>query len=220
MTFDMLTEEDLRVFPQYKKYDNGKSAILIHIPKTGGTSLRKSLSFPGIGKSKGRYKKHYDYYGLTQMVEAQVMEEALVIAFVRNPWDRLLSAYHFHKRKFIEQHPDKIAAGQGKRFSTFELWVRNIEHRGRFESQNLRPQLSWIQNTEGQIKAEFIGRFENMDADYLRICEQLKIPPKPLLHKNKSVQRPSDYREAYNPYLRSIVEEYYQADISLFGYQF
>src|SRR3954465_5712000 len=61
--------------------------IFIHIPKTAGVSISKSLF--------GNYTDHANIDWYLKHYEKRTVEQYYKVAFVRNPWDRLYSAYVF-----------------------------------------------------------------------------------------------------------------------------
>ena len=66
--------------------------IFIHINKCGGTSIDKVFS----GKFRG-HKKAFDY----KKLNPKEFENYFKFTFVRNPWDRVVSFYHYQmKRKW------------------------------------------------------------------------------------------------------------------------
>jgi len=72
---------------------------------------------------------------------------------------------------------------------------------------------------KGDPIVDFIGRYENLQEDFNKVCKAIGIAPVKLLHKNKS-ERPKDYREAYNNKTKEIVARVFAKDIELFKYTF
>ena len=64
--------------------------VFIHVPKTGGVSIRKSLFDQDIGPHTTALDQRI-YMGKKKY------NDFSVIAFVRNPWDRLVSAFFYLK---------------------------------------------------------------------------------------------------------------------------
>lgn len=118
-------------------------------------------------------------------------------AFVRNPWDRMVSL-HAH------------IAGRGISFEDFVLsppWQAEMY---------IKPQVSYLADERGALLVDFIGKFERLAEDLAFMnpsCERV------LLHLNKS-QRPADYRDCYTPETQARVGELFRADIETFGYEF
>jgi hypothetical protein len=70
---------------------------------------------------------------------------------------------------------------------------------------------------EGKIIVDFVGRYENLTQDFQQVCQIVNIDTS-LPSINRSVHR--DYKSYYNSTTKKMVEEYFKADIELFGYTF
>ncbi|MEX0919953.1 MAG: sulfotransferase family 2 domain-containing protein [Candidatus Pacearchaeota archaeon] len=84
---------------------------------------------------------------------------------------------------------------------------------------HFRSQYKFLTNNEGNLFTEFIGKFENLEKDYKKICEimGIKNPPK-LKHERKSKRK--NYRKYYDEETKKLVAERYKKDLELFGYRF
>ena len=202
-------------FPLYKKLPNGRELLFIHIPKTAGTSINRTLELPRPNRPK--FKKHYNISELVQLLPPEVLTRAFVFSVVRNPWDRLVSFYFFRRTVYLNRKSERTPK-RDQHFSSFEHWVYAEQEAGTLGKVNLRPQWEWFYDRDDQPVVNFIGRFERIEADFQRLCEQLGLPPIALEFHNKS-RRPADYRELYNKHLYKLVEEVYWRDIELFGYR-
>ena len=69
-------------------FDNYR-CIFIHVPKTGGMSVRKTLF------TKSDLYPHLTIRDYQSLLSEQEVGSYYKFAFVRNPWDRLVSAYSF-----------------------------------------------------------------------------------------------------------------------------
>jgi chondroitin 4-sulfotransferase 11 len=158
--------------------------IFIHVPKTGGTSLRTAL---GMGPAP--------YHITAQKLRQSFPDSAtkFSFAFVRNPWDRLVSYVHSMKNQW--ERPDRSQQLGG-----------------------FRPQVHYIMDDDGKPLVDFIGRYENLAEDFHTICVRIGIPTPPLPHLNRSVHR--QYRRYYDDDSKRFVAENYAADIERFGYSF
>ncbi|MCY1065280.1 sulfotransferase family 2 domain-containing protein [Nannocystis sp. RBIL2] len=132
-------------------------------------------------------------------------------AFVRNPWDWLVSRYFWsrdHQRLFDYEFPEMLRRlKNGVRLSSSALWLEDA----------LSPQVTRL-SIGGTIAVDFIGRFEALQSDFARICSHLRIGTKQLPHVFKTDHK--FYVDYYDDDTRAIVEELYAADIAAFGYQF
>jgi hypothetical protein len=213
---DLLTPEELNSFPLYREFPNGRKIIFIHINKTGGTSLRQALGLPPEEHWRGRFRKHYYYREVINFLPADVLDQATIATFVRNPWDRLVSLYCYRKWRASNEGFKKLPRLV---YASFTSWMQyHLETEG-FRQRNLQPQLSWLCDEEGQESVDFIGKFENLAQDAHRLCDLLGISPPVLPHLIKST-RNLNYRSYYTPELSEQVSHLYRADIERFDYSF
>ena len=199
--------EIVEQYPFYKKTTKG-SFLFIHIPKTGGTSINAAFNFPKPN-SLVQIKKHYRWCHIKPVLKPEIWEPSFKFCFIRNPWDRLFSHYRFRKRRLKSQD---LA-----HYKTFEHWL-NYELFENPKIGHLRPQLEWIKDEQGRIDMDFIGKFEQLQADFEIICQrnqlQLSLP-----HYEKS--HPAiDYKKQYTPEMIDLVGKFYQEDIAYFQYTF
>ena len=213
--------------------------IFIHIWKVAGTSITKALekyaynpdkylpkvllNKAGINSDSVNYLfKNIDRYHLLSpyaafsrhtkakqvkhKLTAQKYDQFYTFAFVRNPWDWQVSLYHYLlASKNHAQHEQIKAMG------SFEKYIEwKVDH-------NFVLQKDFVTDDSGNTIVDFIGRYENLAADFQTICEQLNLDVR-LPHANKS-QRTS-YQEYYNSYTKKLLEECYRADIDFFNYNF
>jgi hypothetical protein len=78
-------------------------------------------------------------------------------------------------------------------------------------------QKDFVTDSEGEMIVDFVGRYENLSKDFLKVCKILNINAS-LPHINKSSHM--NYRSYYSAKTRSLVEENFSEDIELFGYTF
>ncbi|NDB30230.1 hypothetical protein EB155_09620, partial [archaeon] len=120
--------------------------------------------------------------------------------FVRNPWDKIVSQYHYNRHKF------------GFKDSTFKEYVKAWDS-GKQISTFSSLNLHYIDE-----ELDFIGRFETLQQDFNIVCDNIGIPRQQLPHENKSKHK--HYTEYYDDETKQIVAEKYARDIEYFGYKF
>ena len=128
--------------------------------------------------------------------------------FVRNPWDRVVSLY---ERKEPLQMKDKM---------TFEEFVDWIQYSSStcIHSSPHRYQLDWFVDGSGNVLADFIGRFERLEADWTFVAQKLGLTES--LPHWRANPRARHYTEYYNARTREIIANKFRIDIERFGYDF
>jgi Sulfotransferase family len=187
--------------------------IAIGVPKCAGISV-----FRGFFDARIENHSRIEQYQL--IYSKKEFDSYFKFAFVRNPWDRLVSAFSYLKgggnnpddRAFAEQHLaafDDLSA-----FVTEWLTPENADSWVHFV-----PQYKFVCSRSGKLLVDFVGRFENLAEDYAHVCGELNVE-RPLQHINRTPKRSRDYRDCYNDETRRIVADVYRRDIDLFGYTF
>lgn len=184
--------------------------IMVHITKTAGTSLRKALNVIEPFKQRG-LKKHLSVREIINIIGQEKWDNSFKFTFIRNPFDRLLSSYHFKLRNnLIHDVSEK---------KSFELWFLNEMKRIK---KNKYPksgsQTNWLINHKGKIDIDFIGRFENLAEDCKKLEKHLGFKFD-LKHYNQSESR-AHYSQFYSDDLKKSVEEVFEEDLINFNYSF
>jgi hypothetical protein len=195
----------------YSEWNYRDASIFIHVPRSAGTSIAFAIGAPKPHIPVSRYAAF----------DASLYNQFFKFAFVRNPWDRLLSSYSHICA--AENDPEwKTHTAVLSRFKDFESFVLALEdpklRRRILGFTHFRPQVDWLTLPRSkQIAVDFVGRFENLDLDYVIVADRLGISS-PLPNVNASKHVP--YRDAYSRRMRDIVAEMYSDDVNLLGYRF
>lgn len=202
---------DLRGRGVYADYANEHKCIFIHIPKAAGTSVALSLF--------GRPSRHIRYLEY-EKANAWKFHRYFKFSFVRNPWDRLYSAYRFLKKGGMNEIDKRWAEEHLAAFSDFDAFVK-----GWVNSENIRrwihfmPQHYFICDDEMKVKMDFVGRLENLDHDFSCVLQRLSRPNVSLSKVNVAADH-KRYQEYYSDEAKDIVSRVYGEDIRVFGYSF
>jgi hypothetical protein len=188
--------------------------IFVAIPKTGSTSIcgvlkKEEWNYNFEYKSKG--KRH------TSAIKQQTYFQNnnynynayFKFAFVRNPWDRCLSAYRWLVRT------ERLANVTFGKF--MKNYFNDVYPRPKY-SQKMGSQSSWITDKNSNLIVDFVGKLENLQEDFNIVCDKIGIPPQELPHRNSTKHK--HYTEYYDDELREIVAKKYAKDIEYFGYKF
>lgn len=212
----LLSELTKRSQNPYSESDIITNVIFIHIPKTAGSSIVRSVFEMD---HHGHFRPEH-YIGHNK----ELFNLSKKVCVVRNPWDRFVSAYHYLKQ-------DVGGGPYGTRFSkevlgnisSFSDFCDKMEKDLKFRKKVLlwdhfRPQWDFI-SYGGDVCVDLIGRFENLDIFMKELYLLLGRKDEPILNKTNS-----SFRERYNEYYdetsQKLVAEIYKDEIDYLGYQF
>ncbi len=82
----------------------------------------------------------------------------------------------------------------------------------------IMPQARWLES-EGDIRMDYICKFEKLKTDFNIILRKHKLEPKPLRRTGKIYHKP-DYRKFYTKKNQEIISQLYSEDIKRFKYDF
>jgi chondroitin 4-sulfotransferase 11 len=191
--------------------------IFIHIPKTGGTSIRRQLgNHPSL-----KCYNHRPYEWVMDQIEHS-RNSQFVFTIVRNPWDRILSLYHYWKQQEVKHQfykYDKRIVDHIKSINmSFKQFIHSIQEKDPIimSKNHVNPYIEYYLPSLEPL--DYIGRFENLQQDFNTICDKIGIPHQQLPHANKSKHK--HYTEYYDDETKQIVAERYAKDIEHFEYKF
>jgi len=228
--------------PRYdSKYivHDGRKFVYFVIQKVACSSVKTAL-LPLFDLDARRFEKTwrdgsrsvavhtaFDASGL--QVDRQAMlagdyREHFKFAFVRNPYDRLVSCY---VQKFARTNAPGLKASAntdtelyaGMPFAEFVEAV----HATPDEKANahFRSQHTVVCGPGGEPMADFVGRFENLQEDFGTVAKKIGAPELELPHRLKSRHRESrPYTDFYDERLKGLAHKRYEKDIETFGYSF
>jgi hypothetical protein len=186
--------------------------IFVHIPKSAGRSVRECL----FDNARGA---HRTLAGYQAVLSPMLFAECFKFTFVRNPWDRLVSAFFYLKNKDMRSN-QRWAKENLSQFRDFNEFVTQwVTRKNIWSYVFFRPQYQFICFDDTQPAVDFIGFYENLHSDFAAVCNRIKSSAR-LEEKNRNPLRTQDFREYYTNETREIVAEVYAEDIKLFGYAF
>lgn len=198
--------------------------IFVHIPKTGGKSISQTL----FGNYAGG---HTQIGGYLKIFGAATFKKYYKFAFVRNPWGRLYSAYNYYFKGAENYSNDKSWEVEYLYFKehlshlkNFEQFVMEWLDEEKILNSNIHfiPQHIMITLPEDRDKivVDFLGRFENIDEDFKKVCTKLNMPLLELKHINISNTDNIPFTQFYTVEMIKKVAKLYAKDIAMFQYTF
>ena len=185
--------------------------IFVHIPKTGGISVASSLFAHQGGGHDGVW-----WYQL--VFDSSDFDQYFKFTFVRNPWDRLVSAYTFLKKGGMNEQNRMWADRHLGRYDDFDGFVKGwVSRRNVYKGIHLIPQYEFVCPNNSVPLVDFVGHFERIDDDFRLIRDRLGVGGE--LQK-LNTGTPKDYRKFYTEETKGIVADVYREDVEIFGYDF
>ena len=176
--------------------------IFIHIPKNAGTSIRNSFDINGYDKRAVRRKyPHYSCSEVKQYCGDTTWNNFYTFSVVRNPYDRMVSYYHFHRSPQYK-YP---ATAQNMEFSE---WLE----------QGLDNRLCRTQCDYLDVDVNHVMRYESLQDDFNLVCDNIEIPRYTLPMYNTSNHL--NFEKYYGDKEREIVNRIFEEDFYRFGYGF
>ncbi len=180
--------------------------IFVHIQKTAGTSIE------GVLRQHDAQAGSHLHDGRRHLHAREIWDGYFKFAFVRNPWDRLVSWYHMCVQVPV---PNGFCRYVRENFATFESFVNGATSGP--GAKTTQPQFDYVADEHGTVIVDFVGRYEALADDFARVAERLGLEAR-LPHANTSAH--GSYRDYYNDATRDVVARRFARDIEHFGYRF
>ena len=212
---------------RYNYNHNQKDYLLfLRIPKNASSSIMKHLGKRNLLKKyESKLQASLDHkiykgffaatHGRPHELESVINSielKAFSFAVVRNPWDRVVSMYHFGEKMGLAN-----LFGLNDDLS-FEGFCEAIESR-RWDRSFL-PVFKQIEWTHGSIEVNEILRFENLSKDFSDMIKNnsIKDISSHLPHINKTNR--TNYRDYFSKRTEKIIESVFEEDCDVFKYTF
>ena len=167
--------------------------VFVHVPKTAGNAIIEAL------KPEKIYKPNH-----CPLFQAPDTGDKFTFGFVRNPWDRVCSLYHFRLQSGVDARKPELDRLREDGFEKSLL--------GKGIGPNQQDAMHWLDG------CDYIGRYESLQDDFNHICRVIGIEPRVLNRVNASEHE--HYRSYYTREMIDFVAEKHKRTIQLFGYSF
>jgi hypothetical protein len=210
----------------------GRGYIFVHIPKTGGTAMAVALEAramkddiligdtPKAKRRKNRIKdvttagrlwKHSTLRDIPGLVTLELIRDSFVFTLVRNPWDRMVSYYHWLQAQTFD-HP-VVPLARDLCFTDF------VAHPTVQAGLRANPVFHYVTLPDGREHCAAFVRLEHLEQDLAPVEAHLGFSLSDMPHVNQS-NRDAEYRDYYSDSARSLISDLFQAEIARFGYLF
>lgn len=207
----------------------GESDIII----TGSVSQLLRGSIPLVSQAKYRtFNKHSGAEDIRAAVPMAAWDSYYKFSFVRDPVDRAVSMYKYaltmkaKRENAAAWRQGLFATPMGSRFDPLswpavkaaaecDSFSSFLRHEATISDLGMLPQwLSVSDRNNGDLIVDTIGRYENLEHDFVRIQRDLNLPPVSIRKRNVSDNWEVVVSDADLALLRSR----YQDDLIRFGY--
>lgn len=193
--------------------------ISLHPGKTGGTSLEHTLKQKylnhqkldarreninimfGFSKTYRFFLQHADLNFYKKILDID-LKDYKTITTVRNPYDRLVSCYHYN--------------GKSDKFSFEDFILNHLEfhissnNRKSYSTNHFAPQINFCKLHNYNV--DHIIRLESFSDDLKKINIDVKF------HFSKTHSRKKQYQDYYNNQTKDVVYQLYKEDFEYLGY--
>ena len=181
------------------------NSLFIHVEKTAGTSIGVTIERHEILSKRilQFISQHSPASHLKERLRPHIWDNLFKFAFVRHPYDRLVSWYYFSKGRYEQFQNDTIDQFFQKRHNNNTM---------------LRPMKTLLCNENGDVLPDFVGHFETLKEDWnyivSHICRSnIEVP---LLKVNQSPNR-LFWQECMTPTVQKILDDYYGEDFQIWS---
>lgn len=218
--------------PETSVFLPSRDVVFIEIPKVACTSIKVALArLLGIRLEGGNpHETQFPSVAYELSDNGPLYPGRFSFAFVRNPWDRLVSCYRDKILLAVKGYTSStIRPGIANCLARFDEFRPGMSFPAFVDAvvsipderadDHFRSQYTFITNRSSTVAIDFVGRFEALAADLARV-QQLANLPKFQLPRLQAAPAWVGYRELYDTRGRDLVADRFHTDIRLFGYDF
>lgn len=184
-------------------------AIFVHIPKCGGTSVENQ-----IGVFHGHRSAVY-----FRAADRAFFARAFKFTLVRNPYDRLVSGFHYLKHHATAPLARAWVARTLGGISDFQEFAEALEDPAfacRVTAwKHFVPQWYFVCDGRGGPMMDLVGRIEDFDAFVTEVARRSAVRLQNEVHR-ASARRP--WQDYYSARAKAAVVALYREDFRAFGY--
>jgi hypothetical protein len=191
--------------------------IFIHIPKTGGTSLELIIGGSGHCSVNEMIKNGKDDFGN----KLNLKKEIPLITIVRNPFQRLISAFLFLKQLKNSETIITLPETFAEVVLNLADYTDSSTHEKRHRNVHFLPQLFFIEGAMGAVDVDDykLLRTEQLAEDFEWFKKEFHLPESINLPVSNKTVYPKHWKEYYhNQNMIDLVVEHYKEDFEKLGY--
>ena len=192
-------------------YCDDKKVIFLHIPKTGGTAIKRLLNIRNLDDPNPAIRpslQHLTCTLLRQKMGNDKYDQFYKFTFIRNPWARMVSEYFWRKGM---QNRQSLGT-----FGEFVAHAHKLVSEKCYYEHKFGDH--FIPQTDYTLDVDDVFRFEQYGHGVQAVAEKLGLNPVVISSKKA---KPSDkYWEFYDNKSRATIHDLYRTEIEEFDYSF
>ena len=159
------------------------------------------------------FRDHIPARSMQKLLGHKIWSDIFTFSMVRNPYDRVLSLYHYRRR---------VGMLQEMTFKDFVLALaRATKHDPLFKYHGFRfGAADYLTDEQGVIMVDYVGKYENRTNDLKTIAARIGAIDLGSTKIQQASDVESHYMEMYDLEMRERVFEKYRLDFELFGYDY
>jgi hypothetical protein len=204
------------------------NVLFVWVPKVAGTSIYRVLLAHGCPPHLWDIPSHpfansgvatFGHVSISALVEHgtltnEFLDSAFKFAFVRNPYERLVSLYFYLNRirNSITMHCPT--------FLDFclclgEDTIPQVGFYNYFKLSQCNPMTRWTHDNHNRQIVDYIGRYENLQKDWSAVCSLSGLSGALPMSNNTAHD---SYRNYYCMTSKRIIEKIYRDDLERYSY--
>lgn len=197
-------------------YSDRYKCVFVHINKTGGTTISNALG--------AKQESPFQHISIKRLLELNPERgRCFKFSFVRNPWDWIVSEFHFRKQKTwtIPSNEEFNAKSLEKYFGCdSHSWAETHYFNIRRVGTGYQKSFLYV---DGKLAVDYVGRFERFAEHLGEVCSVLgidQVKKMVILNRRENVTKHLPYRQYYNDETKESVRKLFEEDIDTFKYSF
>lgn len=210
--------------------------IFVHIPRTAGSSVeqvfgicgddnrggltpvRPDMLF-GLGRFGSKALQHLTASDIRKRVGEDVYRSYFKFAFVRNPYDRIVSIYR-RRQDYFSWFTMSFRDFVLNRLPESRRPLRRLlrSRPERVIEDQFDTQYEYVYDENGRCLVDFVGKYENLRSDFKKICDRAGLQAELPVLNNSLHRKSGTFEEYYDEETRKMVGEMYAKDFDVFGY--
>lgn len=209
-------------------------AVWVDIAKVASSSLKSTFAaVVGIDLAPVHGNPHrirFPRPPAPEIAGERLYPDLYSFAFVRDPWDRLVSCYRDKIGGEVSDFRVMAPSGVAVCLAPFASFQANMSFDAFVDAvveiadddadEHFRSQYCGLVNAAGDVAVDFVGRYERLASDFAEVASAIGLPVGIRLPRLQANPHPAPYASFYTPRTRDAVARRYARDLVLFGHRF